>query len=158
MPPGTTRDSGRCSTVTSAGGYIQLSSCSCFYQPFFFPYGQCSEHTFCMHQAQFVIGVIGCFLPAVDQVVATVAGDSRLSIVRLVSCAAGASEPVMCQHTGFRVAVAVPGNPDGAFATTRRFAKVSHNHLHIRLRHRESGRGGFFSSTSCALTVQVIKS
>ena len=158
MPPGTTRDSGRCSTVTSAGEYIQLSSCSCFYQSFFFPYGQRSEHTFCMHQAQFVIGVIGCFLPSVDQVVATVAGDSRLSIVRLVSCAARTRQPVMRQYAGFRVAVAVTGDSDGAFASTRRFAKVSHNHPHIRFRQRESGRGGLLSSTSCALTVQVRKS
>lgn len=121
MPPGTTRDSGRCSTVASAGEYIQLSSCSCFYQPFFFPYGQRSEHAFRMHQAQFVIGVIGCFLPSVDQVVATVAGDSRLSIVRLVSCAARTRQPVMRQHAGFRVAVAVTGDPDCTFAAARLF-------------------------------------
>lgn len=158
MPPGTTRDSGRCSTVTSAGEYIQLSSCSCFYQPFFFPYGQRSEHTFCMHQAQFVIGVISCFLPSVDQVVATVAGDSRLSIVRLVSCAARTRQPVMRQYAGFRVAVAVTRDPHCTFATSGRFAKVRHTHPHILLRQRESGRGGFLSSTSCALTVHVIKS
>lgn len=121
MPPGTTRDSGRCSTVASAGEYIQLSSCSCFYQPFFFPYGHRSEHTFCMHQAQFVIGVIGCFLASVDQVVATVAGDSRLGVIRFASGTARPRQPVMCQHAGFRVAVAVPGDPDGAFAAARLF-------------------------------------
>lgn len=35
---------------------------------------------------------------------------------------------------------------------------LGHVHPHILLRQRESGRGGFLSSTSCALTVQVIKS
>lgn len=158
MLPGTTRDSGRCSTVTSAGGYIQLSSFSCFYQPFFFPYGQRSEHTFCMHQAQFVIGVIGCFLPSVDQVVATVAGDSRLSIVRFAPGATGACQSVMRQNTGFRIAIAVPGDPYRTFAASGRFAKVRHTHSHILLRQRESGRGGFLSSTNCTLTVHVIKS
>lgn len=121
MPPGTTRDSGRCSTVTSAGEYIPLSSCSYFYQPFLFPYGQRSEHTFCMHQAQFVIGVISCFLSTVDQVVATVASDSRLSIVRLASCAARTRQPVMRQYAGFRVAVAVTWDPDCTFTAARLF-------------------------------------
>lgn len=35
---------------------------------------------------------------------------------------------------------------------------LCHVHPHIRLRQRESGRGGFLSSTSSALTVQVVKS
>lgn len=35
---------------------------------------------------------------------------------------------------------------------------LGHVHPHILLRQRESGRGGFLSSTSCALTVQVVKS
>lgn len=35
---------------------------------------------------------------------------------------------------------------------------LGHTHPHILLRQRESGRGGFLSSTSCALTVHVIKS
>lgn len=121
MPPGTTRDSGRCSTVTSAGEYIQLSSCSCFYQPFFFPYGKRSEHTFCMHQAQFVIGVIGGFLPAINEIVAAVTGDRRLGIVRLASSSAGASQAVMRQNTGFRIAIAIPGDPYSAFAASGRF-------------------------------------
>lgn len=122
MPPGTTSDSGQCSTVASAGEYIQLCSCSCFYQPFFFPYGQRSEHTFRMHQPQFIMGVIGGFLPSVDQVVATAAGDSRLSIVRLASCAARTRQPIMRQHAGFRVAVAVTRDPDCTFAAARLFA------------------------------------
>ncbi len=111
-----------------------------------------------MKQAQFIMGVIGGFLSTVYQVVAVTAGDRRLGIIGFAAGAAGASQPVMCQHAGFRVAVAVTGDSDGAFASTRRFAKVSHNHPHIRLRQRESGRGGFVSSTSCALTVQVRKS
>lgn len=121
MPPGTTRDSGRCSTVTSAGEYIQLSSCSCFYQPFFFPYGQRSEHAFCMHQAQFVVAEIGGFGSAVDYVMAPVAGNSRLGIIRFASCAARACQPVMSQHAGFRVAVAVTWDPDCTFAAARLF-------------------------------------
>lgn len=35
---------------------------------------------------------------------------------------------------------------------------LCHTQPHIRLRQRESGRGGFLSSTSSALTVQVVKS
>lgn len=121
MPPGTTRDSGRGSTVASAGEYIQLSSCSCFYQPFFFPYGQRSEHTFRVHQAQFVVGEIGGFGSAVDYVMAAVAGNSRLGIIRFATGTARPRQPVMCQHAGFRVAVAVTGDPDCTFAAARLF-------------------------------------
>lgn len=75
-----------------------------------------------MHQAQFVVGVVGGFLSAVDQVVAVTAGDRRLGIIGFAAGATGASQPVMRQHAGFRVAVAVPGDPHGTFAATRRFA------------------------------------
>lgn len=74
-----------------------------------------------MHQAQFVVGEIGGFGSAVDYVMATVAGDSRLSIVRLASCAARTRQPVMRQHAGFRVAVAVTWDPDCTFAAARLF-------------------------------------
>ncbi len=121
MPPEMTRDSGRCSTVASAGEYIQLSSCSCFYQPFFFPYGQRSEHTFRMHQAQFVAGVISGSLSAINEIVASTAGYSALCIVRLTSSSARTRQPVMRQHAGFRVAVAVTGDPDCTFAAARLF-------------------------------------
>lgn len=111
-----------------------------------------------MHQAQFVPGVIGGSLSAINEIVASTAGYSALCIVRLASGTAGASQTVMCQYAGFRIAIAVPGNTYRAFAASGRFAKVSHTHTHILLRQRESGRGGLLSSTSCALTVHVTKS
>ncbi|SUQ57662.1 hypothetical protein EC841_10163 [Raoultella ornithinolytica] len=111
-----------------------------------------------MHQAQFVVGVIGGILSAVDQVMTPAAGYCRLGIIRFAPGTTRSRQTVMRENTGFRVAVAVPGYPHGTFAATSRFAKVCHNHPHIRLRQRESGRGGFLSSTSCALTVQVIRS
>ena len=78
-----------------------------------------------VHQAQFVVGEIGGFSSAVDNVMAPVAGDRRLSIVRLASCAARTRQAVMRQHAGFRVAVAVTGDPHCTFAARaalRRFA------------------------------------
>ena len=75
-----------------------------------------------MHQAQFVVVEVGGFGSAVDYVMAPVAGNSCLGIIRFASCAARASQPVMCQHAGFRVAVTVAGDPDGAFTASRRFA------------------------------------
>lgn len=74
-----------------------------------------------MHQAQFVAGEIGGFGSAVDHVMAPVAGYSRLGIIWFASSTTGASQSVMCQHAGFRVAVAVPGDPDGAFAAASLF-------------------------------------
>lgn len=111
-----------------------------------------------MHQAQLIAGVIGGFLSAIDEIVASTAGNCPLGIVRLASSSAGTRQAVMRQNTGFRIAIAIPGDPYCAFAASGRFAKVRHTHPHILLRQRESGRGGFLSSTSCALTVQVIKS
>lgn len=111
-----------------------------------------------MHQAQFVAGVIGGSLSAINEIVASTAGYRSLGIIRLASDAARSRQTVMRQHTGFRIAIAVPGNTYCAFASSGRFAKVRHTHPHILLRQRESGRGGFLSSTSCALTVHVIKS
>ena len=104
------------------------------------------------------MGVVGGFLSAVDQVVAVTAGDRRLGIIGFAAGAAGASQPVMGQYAGVRVAVAITGDTYRTIAAMRRFAKVRHNQPHIRLRQRESGRGGFLSSTSCALTVQVRRS
>lgn len=104
------------------------------------------------------MGVVGGFLSAVDEIVASIAGDRRLGVIGFAAGTACSRQAVMRQYAGVRVAVAVPGDPDGTFTATRRFAKVSHYHPHIRLRQRESGRGGLLSSTSCALTVHVIKS
>jgi hypothetical protein len=111
-----------------------------------------------MHQAQFLMGEVGGFLSAVDEIVASTAGYSALCIVRLASSSAGTRQAVMSQYAGFRIAIAIPGDPYCAFAASGRFAKIRHTHPHILLRQRESGRGGFLSSTSCALTVHVIKS
>lgn len=104
------------------------------------------------------MGVVGGFLSTVDQVVAVAAGDRRLGVIGFAANAARSRQSVMRENTGFRVAVAISGYPNGTFAATSRFSKVCHNHPHIRLRQRESGRGGFLSSTSCALTVQVSRS
>ena len=104
------------------------------------------------------MGEVGGFLSAVDEIVASTAGYSALCIVRLASSSAGTRQAVMSQYAGFRVAVAVTRDPHCAFAASGRFAKVRHTHSHILLRQRESARGGFLSSISCALTVHVIKS
>ena len=110
----------------------------------------------CVHQAQFVVGEIGGFVSAVNYVMAPVAGNRRLSIVRLASCAARTRQAVMRQHAGFRVAVAVT-----RIALYIRglgpLCEGSPYSPHILLRQRVC-RGGFLSSTSCALTVHVIKS
>lgn len=74
-----------------------------------------------MHQAQFVMGVIGGFLPAINEIVAAVTGDRRLGIVRLASSSAGASQTVMRQYAGFRIAIAIPWDPYCAFAASGRF-------------------------------------
>lgn len=111
-----------------------------------------------MHQAQFVAGVIGGSLSAINEIVASTAGYSALCIIRFASSSAGTRQAVVRQYAGFRIAIAVARDPHRAFAASGRFAKVRHVHPHILLRQRESGRGGFLSSTSCALTVQVIKS
>lgn len=74
-----------------------------------------------MHKAQFVAGVIGGFLSAINEIVASTTGNRSLSIVRLASYAARTRQAVMRQHTGFRVAVAIPGYPNGAFASARFF-------------------------------------
>lgn len=75
-----------------------------------------------MHQAQFVVGEIGDFGSAVDYVMAVTAGDRRLGIIGFAASSARTRQPVMCQHAGFRVAVAVPGDPHGTFAATCLFA------------------------------------
>ena len=89
---------------------------------------------------------------------APVAGDRRLSIVRLASCAARTRQAVMRQHAGFRVAVAVTRDPHCTFATSGRFAKVRHTHPHILLRQRNctkhrwmfsGGGSSLVHSTAC---------
>ena len=71
-----------------------------------------------MHQAQFVAGVIGGFLSAINEIVASTAGNCSLSIVRLASSSAGTRQAVMRQNTGFRIAIAIPGDPYCAFAAS----------------------------------------
>lgn len=83
-----------------------------------------------MHQAQFVAGVIGGFLSAIDEIVASITGNSRLGIVRLASSSAGTRQAIMRQYASFRIAIAVPGDPYRAFAASGRFAKVRHTHPH----------------------------
>ncbi len=75
-----------------------------------------------MHQAQFVAGVIGGFLSAINEIVASTAGNRSLGIVRLASSTAGTRQALMRQHAGFRVAIAVPGDPYCAFVASGRFA------------------------------------
>lgn len=62
-----------------------------------------------MHQAQFVAGEIGGFLSAINEVVASTAGNRSLGIVRLASSSAGTRQAVMRQYAGFRIAIAIPG-------------------------------------------------
>ena len=60
-----------------------------------------------MHQAQFVADVIGGFLSAIDEIVASITGNSRLGIVRLASSSAGTRQAIMRQYASFRIAIAV---------------------------------------------------
>lgn len=48
-----------------------------------------------MHQAQFVAGVIGGSLSAINEIVASTAGYSTLCIVRLASSSAGTRQAVV---------------------------------------------------------------
>lgn len=74
------------------------------------------------------MGVVGGFLSAVDEIVASIAGDRRLGVIWFAAGTACSRQAIMRQYAGVRVAVAVPGDPDGTFTATRRFAKVSHHH------------------------------
>lgn len=74
-----------------------------------------------MHQAQFVAGVIGGSLSAINEIVASTAGNCPLGIVRLASSSAGSRQTVMRQYAGFRIAIAIPWDPYCAFAASGRF-------------------------------------